>query len=191
MPVLPLARQGQSNVYYEIDNKAYVMIPFQHHMIHEGYHFYVSGFTELDTDGTLVFAATTPSGMTKEAHMRYDFDTIGAAEFEVYKNSTITGGSSATPVNNKLSSTNTAELVVKQDPTISVSGTLIASHKTGAVNPNPNNLVGGDVASADELILDTNKTYIWKITSKADNNVINYTGYWYELPSDYSTTDDE
>lgn len=181
----PLHRQGQSTDYMEYDNYAQVGIDFPHHQIHEGNHFFASDYVDLNTAGTLILAISTASGTGTDVHFRSDITAAAATTMTLYEGATVSGGTTITAINNNRGSSNTSELTIVKDPTITVSGTVISNNKVGSTSGNPHNLYGGHADRDSELILKDNTTYLYYITSNADSNAVDYSLSWYELPSDY------
>lgn len=146
------------------------------HQIDRGNHFFVSGYTEIDTDATLTFCVTTNA--TNTVHMTWAIETSAKAHLVVYEGSAISGGSAVTAYNSNRQSSNTSSLTIVSGPTVNTTGTLIASSGMGGATRNF--ISGGDATRNSELILSTSTIYQWTITSDADNNVIDYVGSWIE-----------
>ena len=162
----------------EIDEVAQSLIgiDFAHHEIHEGNHYFVSGYTELDTDGALTFCLTTNS--TTQPHMTWSITTSAKGNVVVYEGSTIAGGAAVTAINSDRDSSNTSTVTIVSNPTVNSTGTLIASSGMGGgTKQNP---LGSDGTHEEEIMLAKSTVYQWTITSEADNNVIDYIGSWYE-----------
>ena len=178
LPTLRVTIMDGDGNEVEIDEIAQSIqtIDYPHHEIHEGNHYFVSGYTELDTDGTLTFAVTTNS--TTSPHMTWGITTSGKGNVVVYEGSTISGGAAVTAYNSNRNSNNTSSCTIVSGPTVNTTGTLIASSGFGGgTKQNP---LGGSAEHNEEVILATSTIYQWTITSEADNNVIDYIGSWYE-----------
>ena len=178
MPTLRVTIMDGDGNEVEIDEiaQSIQVIDFVHHEIHEGNHYFISGYTELDTDGTLTFAVTTNA--TTQPHMTWDITTSGKANVVVYEGSTISGGSAVTAYNSNRASSNTSTLTIVSGPTVNSTGTLIASSGFGGgTRASP---FGGTATHEGEIMLATSTIYQWTITAEADNNVIDYIGSWYE-----------
>ena len=156
-----------------------VYMSLEHHYIHEGNHFFVSGFETEASAGTIVFGVTTHN---KEAHMTFEVSGTSQLEMYIYEDATITDGTPATPVNNRRSSPNKSTLTIVKDPSISVAGTLRYSQSSGLAGSPP---TSGDLTGLHdrerEIVLNTNTTYTFNIISRDNNNVISYIGEWYEV----------
>lgn len=164
----------------EIDDvgQALIGIDFAHHEIHEGNHYFVSGYTEKDTSETMAFALTTNA--TAHVHMTWSIAASLKTNVKVYEGSTVTGGTAVIPYNSNRNSSNTSTVTLVSNPTVSGTGTLIASSGFGAVG-NKLSSFGGSTDRESEIILKTSTCYRWLITSEDDNNVLDYIGSWYEL----------
>lgn len=114
--------------------------------------------------------------------MTFDIEAISQTEFRIYENAvmTLTGGTPTTPMNNNRNSTNTSVMTVYKTPSINTTGSLIYSQSSGYAGVTLQNAKEGIVSRNKEIILKQNSDYIFRITSKDDDNIINYCGEWYE-----------
>jgi len=159
---------------------ALCVLDYEHCEVHEGNHYFISGFEAENVDGTIIFTVTTPN-TTKWAHMTFQITSNKAFTFQVYEGAgTISGGSTATPINNNRNSDNTSILTIKKDPTVGSAGTLIDSYKIGNSAGGSLADFGGITSRDRELILKQDETYQFKITSNDDSATISYIGEWYE-----------
>lgn len=157
-----------------------ISIDYPHHEIHSGNHFYICGFETEATDGEINFAVTTPD-TTKELHMLFFTEGTARTEFYVYEGAAVTGGTATTSLNNNRNSTNVSVATIVKDPTINTAGTLIFSQSKGLEGATPSKADNeGLIKRENEIILKRNTTYVFKIISKADDNIISYCGEWYE-----------
>jgi hypothetical protein len=176
--LLSAAEDTMSNSIGVIDNT--------HKKIHEGEHFYVSGFQRLTDTEEINFYITTPNS-SKWAHMLFEIDSIGEMEFYIYEDaSSYTGGTTVDPVNNNRNSATVSVLTVVKDPATPATdtGTLIGSHAWGLTDTPRKAGFGGDAARDDEIILKQNSNYIFRLVSNSTGNLTDYKGYWYEKASD-------
>lgn len=154
-------------------------ISIEHSKIHDGYHFYVCNFSNLNDNGTVIYTVITPNSKTW-SHMTFNVQAIKGFDFEVYRSPTITvTGTSVTPNNNNENSSIESTLTLRTGDTASPSGTLLQAFSTGAT-ANPTALNIGSIIRSKEIILRQNTTYLFKMTSNADSNTISYCGDWYE-----------
>jgi len=160
--------------------KSLISIDTVHAEVHAGEHFWLSGYAELDTNGTLIFTVTTPNSDLR-AHMMFHFAGTDVTTIQVYEGAaSVTGGSSATPLNSDRNSANASGLTVKKDPTVGTAGTVIDAYKFGSTGGGNAASAGGTATREDEIILKANTTYQFKVTSGADGNIVSYRGDWYE-----------
>ena len=159
---------------------AEVRIDWEHYLIHQGRHFFLSGFETENAAGTIVFSVTTPNSHVR-VHMTFEFEGTSRTEFYIYKAATVTGGATATPINSNQNSDLTSGCTIKKDPTISVAGTLIHSESRGLEGDNKIGATGGQNEREHEIELAPNVTYVFKIISQDNGNIISYMGTWYEI----------
>ena len=162
--------------YIDASTLAQLYIEYAHHEVHEGDHFELGGYVDVGLNGTLEIIVTTPN-TTKWAHMLWVVDVTQSTILDIYRSpTTIAGGTTLTPQNNNDNSSNTSGLTILQDPaSIGGDGTLLPiSHKIGA------NRTSGSSVRDRELILKQNTAYLFRATSGAASNTINFTMSWYE-----------
>lgn len=158
-------------------------IDFSHNQIHEGNHYYINGFSTLNSGNELYFGINTTN---KFIHMFFDIEGTTQTEVYEYESPTLSGGIVGSVFNNNRASTNTSSIIVTMNPTISgaspTSGTLIYSQSRGVGGTNPANArFIGKSNREDEIILKKDNTYLWRIKSAVNNNIIDYEGFWYEI----------
>ena len=163
--------------------KATTTINYAHHEIHDGSHYYIKGYVELDTDADIDFCITTPDS-TKWGHMLFSISGTSITTIEIYEGSTYsTAGSAVTAINNNRNSTNTSVMSIASERSITALGTKISASKFGTATNPGNPLAGGSAAREDEVILKQNTSYTFRIISGADGNTIDYRANWYEHTS--------
>jgi len=156
------------------------IITYEHHEIHAGSHFYICSFETLDDGDSADFAVTTPN-TAKWAHMTFQVEGTSQTEFYIYEGSAVTGGTATTPLNNDRNSANTSDLTIAKNPTVNTLGTMIYSQSKGLVGATPSKADSEGVVTRErEIILKQNTTYIFRITSRQDDNIVSYCGEWYE-----------
>ena len=146
------------------------------HEIHEGNHYSISGYdTGVDNGDTIDFTVTTPD-TDVVANMRFYVEGLtDGVKIEIYKGATgVSGGTASTPVNSNGNSTNTSDMVVKKDPTISDDGTCIFTQASGA------NRKIGKIDHGQIMPLAKNTTYVYRLTSLGAANNLSYGGFWCE-----------
>lgn len=148
---------------------------YEHHEIHEGKHFNMCDY-DLDAANAEIidFVMTTPDTL-EEPHLTFKIAASLGATLEVYEGATgISGGTAVTPINNNRRSSNASIVSLLQDPTISLEGTRIAGFLAGGSR------VAGFSTRDKEDILDRNISYLFRITSLAQSNEIEWCASWYE-----------
>lgn len=154
-------------------------IDFVHHEIHEGNHYFVANWIELDATNTFEFVYQTPSSTTR-SHSIVSIMSTGQVEVDAFED-TIAGvdGTQVIPFNSERDSTNTSEAIIRTDPTITSDGNFLWSMSLGS-GTNPANTAGAGVSRDNELVLKTNTKYLVRFTSNTNGNRINYRFDWYE-----------
>lgn len=172
--------KGIPAVKMEVDfTKSQTSIHLEHHMIHEGLHYEVSGFETLALDEVYYVKLETSSD---ETHLVVFAQGTAGIEVALYEDASggMTGGTDMPPINNNRQSSRASGLTITKDVLAPVStGTNIIDRASGALRS------AGVVSRDRELILKKNSTYLLKITSLANGNLVDFEIYWYE-PTDYS-----
>jgi hypothetical protein len=166
--------------YVDLKTLNLKIISQEHHEIHEEKHFYLENFLELDSDGIVEFAFQT-ANIDTLIHMVFDFQSQAEITIEKFENSTITfDGTPIVPINNYRESSNlTTMLNVQEDPDVTADGDDIGRICTGDITT-PVIFDPGKVNREKEIVFKRNANYLYRITSKADNNIISYLFSWYE-----------
>lgn len=155
-----------------------VIISHIEHAIHEGHHFYMEGFTELDSAATLYVKLVVPN-TTLDFHFRWQIESSAALETTFYEGASggMAGGTPATPLNNNRNSINTSVLKITRGVTVATSkGTVVSTKKIGGAGVG----AGGHADRADKLMLKRNTTYFREFISGGANNVIAFRASWIE-----------
>lgn len=162
-----------------MDKSSYALttIDYDHHEVHDGSKYMVTGHGAFSNNDTIDFVVVTPAG-TKHAHMRMLIGASAGASLDVYENATYTGGTAATPQNQNRNYANASILTVLGGPftTLTPGTNLIFSQQYGNATVSG----GGGFDAGMELILKSATTYLFRITSLANGNDISYNGNWYE-----------
>ena len=159
---------------------AITIIDYVHHEIHEGDHYYLEGFTTLNSTDTLYIKLVTPD-TTKWAHFTWMIDSSGVLETSLYEGASggMASGAGVTPLNNNRNSTKASGLVITSGVTVATNkGTKISSKKVGGTGFKT--AFGGSADRSDELILKQNTIYFREFISSSDDNVISFRASWYE-----------
>ena len=151
-------------------------VAYAHSEIHSGSHYSVCDYSlGLSTADELEFAITTPDSL-KEVNMLFKLYASDGATLDVYEGaSSVVGGTTVTPMNNNRNSANASILTIKYNPTSITDGTKKEGFLAGAGRGE-----SGIASREDEIILKTNETYLFRITSLGNSNSISYCAGWYE-----------
>ena len=169
---------GNSGI--DSSTESIMCIDYEHHEIHSGSHFYLCGFETIDDAGTAVFSITTPN-TTEELHMTFAIQGTSQTELAIYEGAAITGGTATTALNNNRNSSHTSAATIVKNPTINTAGTLIYSYSSGFAGVTPQATRSDEISRRErEIVLKTNTTYNFIITSRDDGNIVSYCGEWYE-----------
>jgi hypothetical protein len=150
-------------------------IEYEHHEIHSGSHYFLTGYNTLDNTNVHDYTIKTPD-TGKWAHLLFEIETSDATTINVYEGASAVSGASLslfTPINNNRNSANTSDLTIWSLPSIAGVGSQIISHKWP-------NKTQGSLNRDHELVLKQNETYLWRFTSGANANIINFDVTWYE-----------
>lgn len=155
-------------------------IDFFHKKIHSGDHFFVCSAETLASGSSAVFGCVTPNS-TRWSHMMFECEGTTQTEMYIYEDSTFTGGSVATPLNNNRNSVKTATLSVYKNPTVTNLGTQLFFQSKGLEAATPSKASNEGLFSREkEIILKQNTKYIFKFISRGADNILSYCGEWYE-----------
>jgi hypothetical protein len=152
------------------------VIDYEHHEIHSGSHFFIADYAgPLGINDEIDFIVTT-SNTTKWAHMSFGFSSTGGFRLECYMGPTsVAGGTLVTPLNSNQNSATASTLTILKDPaSIGALGTRLFGYLAGA------NKVSGFSDRQKEIILKQDTTYLFRFTSMANTNYIDFESYWYE-----------
>jgi hypothetical protein len=178
---------GSLKAPYNMDKSTYAFptIEYVHHEIHDGAHFFIQGFSVVNSGGNVSFETTTQNG-SKWVHMLFNVNSTQLTEFNVFEGATLSGATIMTPVNSNRNANITSILTAVFQPVISgttpTSGTQIFSSRfgvSGGTVGQPLRGEGGQRAE-NEIILKSGTTYLWEIKSLSPLNLIDYDGNWYE-----------
>ncbi len=154
-------------------------IDHAHHEIHEGDHYYVQGYIELDDEGEHHVKLVTPDTL-KQIHFVFDIQSTGICSSTLVEDATggMAGGAAMTPRNNNRNSGTAGAVALTGGVSACTGGTMIENDKWGSEGHKEN--IGGGSARSDELILKRNSVYCRSFISGADDNVIQFKASWYE-----------
>jgi len=150
-------------------------IDYEHHEIHSGSHFFVAGHATVGITATLEVVVTVPE-TTAWPHMLFWWSSSLSLTIEMFEGTTgVVGGASVTPRNSDRNNDAASGLTVVTNPaSIAGDGTLIWSAAWGSKQ------AGGARGRNTEIILRSDTTYLWRVTSGANGNMVAYEALWYE-----------
>lgn len=167
----------------DASTQALSVVEYEHHEVHAGRHFYVSGFTTKDDGEDILFTVLTPP-TGRETHMMFEVEGQSQTEMYIYEGSSYdasSAGAEVVPFNNSRVSSFTSVNCLRSAPVLVNTGTLIFSQSKGVAGATPSKAASEGLIDRDrELILKMSTQYAFLIRSKAAGNVISYLGEWYE-----------
>lgn len=171
---------NQVEIVSPTDGDSVIIIGKEHHEIHEGNHYFITGFQTVDDGDSITFGITTAPDGTK-AHVNTFIEGTSQIEIYVYEASVFTGGVPVTALNNNRNSSKTSMMTLVASPTVSDLGNLLRATSSGKAGINPAAANQQGIQARDrELILNANTTYIFQTISKDDGNIISFEASWYE-----------
>ncbi len=159
-------------------------IVYEHHEIHSGSHYFVSGYQDLSINNVLQFTWQMPD-TTKWIHWTWSISTESEVLWQVYEGATINSAlaNSITPLNSNRNSSNTSGTTMNYelhanlaaangDVTVSAAD-IIESGISGAGKD------AGQSVRSNELVLLQNGLYVLRATATAAG-FVNFNMQWYE-----------
>lgn len=144
-------------------NTAIRTIDAAHQRTHEGEMFVVGYRWEGSADNaTVSLSLTIPTGVS--AHTIWEVGSTGKSYLDVFRGSTVTGGTAMTPTNKNRSSTKATTVTVIRDGTISATGTLMFPDLIGS---GAKGTVGGTGGVSYEFVLNAGEQYLFRLQNKA------------------------
>ena len=157
----------------DVTNAINVM-QYEHHEIHEGKSYVVSGTVTLASGEYRNLLISTNS--TSNAHLIGLVRASAEASILWYENPTLSAnGTAVTPVNRNRSSANAANTAFYTSPSWTNTGTLLYTAGVGAGAK-----YGGEENHDAEWILDTSQDYLLRVLSAANGNNVSFALSWYE-----------
>jgi hypothetical protein len=160
--------------------RPFVVADINHVRLHEGRAFYAyhlnGDANQLADNASINIAAAWAAG--KYPHLVFDVACGGDAEFTIYENATVTGGTSFTAINRYRSSTNTSSSAILVNPTVTTTGTAL----TGEFLPGGSGgQAGGAVAFSFQYVLAPLTTYLFRLTNRSGQaHMAHLMIEWYE-----------
>lgn len=155
------------------------VIDYPHHENHEGSHFEISDFFQLDDGSSKTISIK--NGSSKQLHFIMDLFTTARTERLLYKNSDVTfDGTDLNVVNTNLvyETVSSSILKAQYDPTINNIGTLVRKMSQGSSVAQGS---GEYVSTREhEIVIKPNCTFIIRLISRENGNIVSYIINWYE-----------
>ena len=164
-------------------SEALVAIDHTQFAVHQGVHYYMEGYAELDDTDTLYIKLVTPDTSIR-GHFQWEISSSGVLTTELYMGASggMTGGTGVTPLNSDHNSSNTSTLTITKGVTAPTStGTTVSSAKMGSSSGGWSAVIsGGATNPGKEIILKQNTTYCRKFLSGSDGNTVYFFVSWAE-----------
>ena len=161
--------------------KAINIIPYQHHEIHAGDHYFYVDCVELGNGWVQDYLITTPN-TTKWGHLSWEVDGSAITDVKVFETTDKTWTTIQTIFNNNRNSATVSGMTIhKWTSGGTTDWTQIRCHKSGAALWASRS--GASSEQASEIILKQNTKYIIRITSWTAANLTNIGLSWYEHTS--------
>jgi len=151
---------------------AAMQIDEEHGNIHDGIHFFVSGYVDTsETDLLIEVPADGP-----EVHLMWRFSAESETSVSFYRGTDADkDGTELTIVNNNFTVDRGSQLTVRRDPTINSVGSLQFQDKIGATNQST-----ASIRAEQELVLRAGEKYLFRITPTTETQWISWRFTWYE-----------
>lgn len=178
--VNPAYVDKDGNSFLASSEKPFPIADVNHIRLHEGRGFYVYHFhpdaSLLADNANIDIAIAWASG--KYPHLVLDVSCGGDAEFYVYENAVVTGGTSFTAINRYRSSANASASATLIDPTVSSVGTLLSAE---FIPGGTGKKSSGGGAFSFQYVLSPLTTYLFRLTNKSNSaHMAHMRLEWYE-----------
>lgn len=160
--------------------KPFAVADVNHVRLHEGRAFYVydlhGSANKLANDANMDIAIAWATGKTP--HLIFNVNCGGDAEFRIYENAVVTGGTSFTAINRYRPSANVSASAALIDPTVTSTGTaLTGSFLAGGSGGQ----AGGANAYSFQYVLSPLTTYLFRLTNRSGQaHMAHVMIEWYE-----------
>ena len=160
--------------------KPLVIADVNHVRLHEArayYVYYLNGSAnKLANDASIDIAIAWASGKTP--HLVFDVNCGGDAEFTIYENAVVTGGTSFTAINRYRPSTNTSASAALINPTVTSTGTALTGEFLAGGSGGQ---AGGASAYSFQYVLSPLTTYLFRLTNRSGQaHMAHMMIEWYE-----------
>ena len=150
-----------------------------HHWIHMGRHFFVEDFDEINDTDTIEFCLEIGD---IECHMLWQIESQLEIQMDYYESPIITWDQAEIPPQNSKRGSGIVSSMrhLQRDATIVDDGNRLGGFHVGSATVPASRSLGGSYTRESELVLFEHTTYLFRLTSFADNNYITFNGSWYE-----------
>jgi len=160
--------------------KPLVIADVNHVRLHEArayYVYYLNGSAnKLANDASIDIAIAWASGKTP--HLVFDVNCGGDAEFTIYENAVVTGGTPFTAINRYRPSTNTSASAALINPTVTSTGTALTGEFLAGGSGGQ---AGGASAYSFQYVLSPLTTYLFRLTNRSGQaHMAHMMIEWYE-----------
>lgn len=175
-------RGSRFGVIAEVDEVAGYLVTIDpvHHHVHEGRLFSTTHIKEALGASNSTYMLLR-AGANNVPHFEFTVNTAGAARIDMFEGPTLTDdGTPLTEVNHDRSSSNTSDVSVFSEPTVSADGTLLLTDRV------PSGVAGakaglGNVSGRAEWLLAPSTDYLIKITNQGNTAAtVAASAVWYE-----------
>lgn len=178
-----LAEAGPApdNGPYDDTTGSMMVVPYEHHEVHEGHHFYYSDSATLAANATNTYLIQTPDTASR-AHLLLFCDGSAITQIDFYESTDRDGVATGTIFNSNRNSSNAATVkVFKGIATGTTDGTLISRYKGGSATNQSSS--AAHARRENEFVLKRNTKYLLRVTSGTNDNLTNVNLAWYENQS--------
>jgi len=164
------------------DDGKIVTTAYEHEKIHSGDMFFHSIVYSGVGNGASVYLGWNTG--SHQEHINFEVIAGGAVDIYWFEDSVFTGGTQHSAVNKNFTSTNECESTFYQSPNVTNQGTLILSRYLAGGNT-AQTRIGGSGRTYNEWVLNSNSSYLMKITNTSGSStIINLILEYYEEDHD-------
>jgi hypothetical protein len=167
------------NIGIQGGTRTQTVIDYPHYELHAGKFYYVASISpELDT-ASYYWKITTPNSAVR-AHFTLALSCNVLTNGYLYENPTVNvAGAAQASFNGNRNSANVATVTWTKGDTSTADGTLLWAATFGG-SGGGGAKTGGDAGTRQEIILKANEEYFIKVTTLANDGIVNLSAGWYE-----------
>ena len=168
---------GARAVRIDQSTRATTTISYEHHEIHASSLFSLQTYSDNLANANAINIVMTTPNTTKEIHLIMEASSSLAGLFEFFTGPTVTAasGSPATPASHNQFTPGTSTTVCRTGMTVTGDGTLLYRRRLDSGSRQ-----GLSDRGVNEWVLARNTTYLFRISSLANSNVVNLILTFYE-----------